>query len=344
MSEDKSSKTEQATPKKLRDARKKGQVPKSKDVVSFTILVLLILYFIFFWDSIEDDLKTLILLPKEVLLLDFDTATFILAKKIGSLALFGILLPISLLTIVGGILGNVFQVGFIFSWDPVSPKLSKLNPIAGFKRIFSIKQLKTTFISLLKIIAISIVFYFVFYEFLSQAIFDLSICGIECQKIILGIFVKKMIISILMILLITTVIDIIIQKTEFQKEQKMSKEDIKRERKNMDGDPMVKSELRRLRREVANDDVKQKIKDSRVLIYSSGVSIVLKYEAGVTPLPIITSIGKAKMADKMLEIARAEKISMHESFKLVQLILSKGSVDQYIPEESIEGVAFALRK
>ncbi len=343
MSEDKSSKTEQATPKKLRDARKKGQVPKSKDAVSFTILVLLVLYFIFFWDVIEDNLKALTLLPKEVLLLDFNSAIYIIAKKAGSLALFSIILPISLLTVIGGIIGNLFQFGFIFSWDPVSPKLSKIDPIAGFKRIFSVKQLKTTFVSLLKIIAIGIILYFVFYEFLSQTIFDLSICGIECQKVVLGIFVKKMVISILFILLITTVIDIIIQKVEFQKEQKMSKDDIKRERKNMDGDPLIKSELRRLRREIAGDDIKQKIKDSRILIYCSGISVVLKYEPGVTPLPIITSIGKAKMADKMLNIAREEKILIHESFELAQLLVSKGSVDQYIPDESIKGVANALR-
>lgn len=343
MAEDKSSKTEPATPKKLRDAKKKGQVPKSKDVVSTTILILIFTYFYFFWNHIQENLETLILLPQKVILLDFAKANSVLLDGIVQTTLLNILLPIALISLIGGIMGNILQFGLVFSWDPVKAKFEKISPASGFKKIFSIKQLKTTAVSALKIIAISVVFYFVLHEFMYEAVFDLNQCNIQCEQTLLGYFIRNMVVAILLIIILTTIIDYLVQRSAFLKDQMMSKYERKSEQKNTDGNPEIKSKRKQLQREINADDIKQKIKDSRILIYSAGITVVLHYEQGVTPLPLIASIGKAKMAGKMLEIARSEKVPIFESDTLAESLLENGTVDQYIPEETIEGVANAIR-
>lgn len=343
MPEDTNSKTEKATPKKLRDARKKGQVAKSKDIVSTMILLLLFTYFMFFWNSIQNNLETLLLFPSQVLLLDFSVAISNFLQVIYQSILINILLPIALISVIGGIMGNIIQFGLVFSWHPVKPSLNKINPVSGFKKIFSLKQLKTTAVSILKILAISIVLYFLLREFITQAVFDLNICSLDCELSVFNYFFTLFIKILLLIIFITTVLDFIIQKAEFQKEQRMTKHEVKREHSNMEGNPEIKAKRKQLFREISADDIIQKIKDSKIIIYGPAITVVLHYEAGKTPLPIIASFGKARMSKVMLDVARSEKVPTHESLELAMALLEKGSIDQYIPEETIEGVALALR-
>ena len=345
MSEDKGSKTEKATPKKLRDARKKGQVAKSKDVVSTTILIFLLIYFIIAWGFIQDHLKVLLLSPNQLILLDLNIAIAAFVDAIYQEAIWGIIVPVSILTILGGIIGNLIQTGFLFSVDPILPKMNKISPVSGFKRIFSMKQLKTTGIGVLKVIAICFGIYFIVLMFLEKGTYYLSMCNVSCQQNIIGFYTKVLIEIIFIITLFLSIIDYIVQRAEFLKEQKMSKDEQKREYKNMEGDPHIKSKRKQIQREISNDDTNKKVKDSRVIIYSSGLAIALQYNEGEDPLPIIKSIGKAKMADKMIEIARAEKVPMYESLELVlSIIKNNGAIDQYIPDESVNGVVLALKK
>ena len=345
MSEDKSSKTENASPKKLRDARKKGQVAKSKDVVSTTILIFLFIYFVVAWQSIEDHLKILILSPKEFILLDIKSAIITLMDVIFNHVIISILLPLALITISGGVIGNLIQTGFLFATDPIVPKMNKISPVSGFKRIFSIKQLKTTGISILKVLSISVGLYFVMKLFMSDGLYYFNVCNIECQEKVVGYYMKILVEIVILITLFISIIDFIVQRASFLKDQKMSKDDQKREYKSMEGDPQIKGKRRQIQQEIANDDTNKKIKESRIIIYSSGLAISLLYNEGEHPLPIISSIGKARMADKMVEIARGEKVPVYESFDIALAIISnKGEIDQYIPNESIEGVVKALQE
>ncbi len=344
MAEDKSSKTEKATPKKLRDARKKGQVAKSKDIVSTTILLFLFIYFILSWETIQEHLKTIILAPNQFMFLDVKVAMARTVEIIYNEAIWGIIIPIAVLTILGGIIGNLIQSGFLFSFDPILPKMNKISPISGFKKVFSVKQLKVTFVSMIKVITISFGIYFVVKLFLREGTYYLNMCNVNCQQAIVEHYTKILIEIVLIITLFLSIIDYIIQHAEFMKDQKMSKDEQKREHKNMEGDPQIKSKRKHIQQEVANDDTKKKVRESRVLIYASGIAISLQYNEGKDPIPIISSIGKAKMADKMIEIARAEKVPMYESIEIaLSIIKNNGTIDQYIPEESINGVVTALK-
>jgi type III secretion protein U len=343
MSEDKSSKTEKATPKKLKDARKKGQVPKSKDVVSTVILFLVFIYFIFFWNGFQKNLEYLILSPRNFYGDDTLLAIAGMSSILLNAVLIKILLPFFAITIIGGIIGNLIQFGFLFSWDPVKPKIKKINPVAGFKRIFSLKQLKTTSISVLKVLAISWVLYFVIKLFLNDAIFALIQCNVDCQKNILEHFVKILVGAILFANVCLSIIDYIIQRSEFMKEQKMAKHEVKREHKDTEGDPETKQYRKQLQHEFINNDISQRIKESRVVFYGSGFAVSLNFDKEVSPLPVITSIGKAKMADKMVHIAQSEKIPLYESTETTLHIVATGKIDETIPEESIPNVILALQ-
>lgn len=345
MAEDKSSKTEKATPKKLRDARKKGQVAKSKDIVAATILIFLLIYFLVAWDSIQGHLKATMLSPKQFMLLDIHVAIVRTVEIIYRDAFLGIIIPIAVLTVLGGIIGNLIQMGFLFSLDPITPKMNKISPVSGFKKIFSMKQLKITGTGIIKVVAISFGLYYVVKLFLSEGTFYLNMCDVSCQQNILQYYTKTLVQIVLFITLFLSILDFIIERAAFLKDQMMSKDEQKREHKNMEGDPQIKSKRKQIQREVANDDTKKKVKESRVLIYGAGLAISLQYNEGEHPLPIISSIGKARMADKMIEIARAEKVPMYESIDIaLSIIKNKGQIDQYIPEESVNGVVKALKR
>ncbi len=345
MAEDKSSKTEKATPKKLRDARKKGQVAKSKDIVATTILTFLLIYFLVAWDSMQEHLKATLLSPKDFMLLDINVAITRTVEIVYRDAFLGIIIPIAVLTVLGGIIGNLIQTGFLISLDPIKPKMNKISPVSGFKKIFSMKQLKITATGIVKVVAICFGIYFVVKLFLKEGTFYLNMCNVACQQNIVQYYTKTLVQIVLFITIFLSVIDFIIERAAFLKDQKMSKDEQKREHKNMEGDPQIKSKRKQIQREVVNDDTKKKVQESRVLIYGAGLAISLQYNEGEHPLPIISSIGKAKMADKMIQIARAEKVPMYESIDIaLSIIKNKGQIDQYIPEESIDGVVKALKR
>lgn len=343
MSEDKSSKTEKATPKKLKDARKKGQVPKSKDVVSTVILFLYFIYFIFFWEGLQKKLEYLILSPRYFYDVGTLNAISGMSNIILDIVLIKILLPLFTVSVIGGIIGNLMQFGFILSWDPVKPKIKKINPVAGFKRIFSLKQLKTTLISILKVLTLSWVLYFVIQLFLNESIFSLTQCNVSCQKNILEYFVKILVAAILFANICLSIIDYVIQRSEFMKEQKMAKHEVKREHKDTEGNPEVKQHRKQLHYEFTNNDVGQKIKNSRIVFYGAGFAVSLHYDKDAGSIPTITSLGKAKLADKMVSIAQAENIPLYESTEATLSIVTTGKIDQIIPEESIPSVLMALK-
>lgn len=345
MSQNSSSeKTEDATPKKLRDARKRGQVARSKDIPSALILIAIILYFWMNWESMLEDLKELFTTIGVLSSYDFGVALDGSLKMIVDKILKGIVLPFSLIVTVAAILGNIGQFGFLLSFDSLKPDFAKINPAEGMKRIFSIKQLVDTLLSLFKTIIISIIMLYIVYVGIKLLLNDVKQCNVLCQQFINEDLISKLFLYIIPAILVMAVIDFIFQRQQFKKEQRMTKEELKREFKEMFGDPHVVGERRNMRRELAEQDIQKRIKTARLVIVDIGVAIALQFEQGVTPLPLIAAIGRGPMARRMLEIAQIENVPTIQNPKLAQLLLEEGKVDQYIPSSSIEGVAQAMRQ
>lgn len=338
------SKTEQPTTKKLRDAREKGQVAKSKEVVSTFTLIVSGIYFWLMWDHIVALLKELILLPAEVSSLSFSEACRIILDKIFISSVYWIIIPFMLIMLLATILANVSQFGFILTADPIIPKFEKINPVSGFKKIFSKKSLADTAMALLKITVIGLLVYFLVKSSLSKLVHDISVCDLDCNVLLMREMVWRLFVYLIPLLIAITLIDVVIQKSLFIKQQMMSKDEVKREHKNQEGDPLIKSQRKRDHTEIVMNNLEDKIRSSRVLITDVDVSIAVRYIKGETPLPIIMAIGKLAMARQMKKVAEEEGLPLIEDRKAILVLLEDGKIDQYIPDDAISDVVRVLRQ
>lgn len=337
-------KTEQPTSRKLEKAREKGQVAQSKDVPSALIMLFTVLYFFLAWNWIVEQFKEMFYAIPQLYALSFPQALGIGLKLMLEKALMTIALPFAFMTVVAGILGHIIQFGFLFSLDPIIPRPEKISPSSGFKRMFSAKQFVTTLISLLKTLIVAAVLLIVVRTGISELVHALEQCNVECQKSVVEHLTRQLILYILPLLLFMAVLDFLFQRQQFTKDQRMTKEEVKQEMKDIFGDPHVRGARQGIRRELAEQDIQKRIRTARLLILDMGMAIALQYEQGVMPLPIIVAIGKGNMARKMVEIATAENVPLASDPALAQELADKGKIDQYIPETTISKIAQLLRQ
>lgn len=344
MAESSSEKTEPATPKKLRDARKKGQVAQSKDFAPAFIMLFGMLYF---WIAgqwmLNMMMEIFIAIPsmqnRPFLAAVSDSVDIVIDTVVAVL-----LLPFIFLMAITGALAFILQFGFLFVFEPIKPSLEKISFTSGFKRILSAKQFVTTLLSLVKTIVIAIVLAFVIYWGLSELLNEIKQCDVLCQVTIVSDMFMTLIMLVLPLMLVMALMDFLFQKMQFEKEQKMTKEEVKREMKDMYGDPHVRGARDGVRREMNEQDVRSRIKTARLVIVDIGVAVALNYEQDVTPLPLIVAIGKDGMARKMVEIAQIEGVAIVTNSRLVADLLEEGKLDQYIPTSTIDRVAQAMRR
>lgn len=344
MSEDKSSKTEEATPEKLRKARKKGQVARSEEFVPLFMIIFAFLYFWFAWDwfiqTLQDFMLNVTAYNNDM---DFKASLGnALSLWFGQIIL-GIMLPFSALMFLAGVIGNISQFGFLISFESMKPKLEKISPISGFKRIFSMKQVVKTLLSVLKILVMTAIIYYVTRLAIREYMHDISACNMDCMLAVLFSLIKKMLFILLPILIVLVILDVIYQKFNFKKEQRMSKDEIKREYKNREGDPLIKGQRKSEQRRILSEDLKEMIKQSRVVIAGLGRAAIVMYNNDM-PLPILLAIGRNKMSNEIIKIAKRTGIPIISDPALVQLLEDDGIVDQYIPDSSIQRVAKAIHK
>lgn len=346
MSEDSSGqeKSEQATPRKLRRSRERGQVARSTDIPSTVILAAAVLYIMLTWQRTVEKFAQLFNVVPQLYTMDFHKALQIGFKSVIIDPFISIALPFSMTMVAAGIIGNIVQFGFLFAFDPIIPRPEKINPADGFKRIFSSKQLMTTLLSLIKTTIMMIILVLVLHTGLKELLHEVSQCDVMCQKALQEYLLRKLIFYILPFLIILAVLDYLYQRSQFLKEQKMTKEELKREHKDMYGDPHIRGARQDMRREMAETDIKQRISTARILILDMGLAVALHYEQGKTPLPVIAAIGKGGMARKMVEIASLENIPMASNPALAKQLSDKGKVDHYIPDDTVEAVALAMRQ
>lgn len=343
MAESSGEKTEKATPKKLRDAKKKGQVPRSKDIPSALILLVATIYFWVMSDWLLAKMGEIFIIIPHLQTLSFNEAVSHALTITLQVAGATIILPFVGIAALSGLIGNIVQFGILFSVDPVIPRLEKVSFGSGFKRIFSMKQFVDTLLSLVKTILIGVALYVVVHNGLPELLTEIKQCDVACKKDVVTDIMSNLMMMILPLIITLAIIDFIFHKIQFEKDQRMTKEEIKREMKDMYGDPHVRGARHGMRRELTEQDIHSRIKTARLVIIDIGVAIALYYEQDVTPLPIIVAIGKEGMARKMVEIAQIENVALVSDARLVDDLLDEGKLDQYIPPSTIDRVARAMR-
>ena len=340
-------KTEPASQKKLDDARKEGQVAKSKEIVNAISLVItfftlqLILGFI--GDEFISSFKEMYsAIPnfKDKGSINVENTVEIFSSVIGDILL--ISAPILIVTFFLAFVLEVVQVKWKPTGKPLQPKLSKISPISGFKRVFS----KQALINMLKSMAIvAICIYIVYTEIVDNynAIFNLYEISLQNALVFAGEIVFSVATKISFLYLLIGITDYIFQKRKFKEDMKMTKQEVKEEYKMTEGDPTVKQQQRRRMREASNRRMMQKLPEADVVITNpTHYAVAIKYDADVADAPIVVAKGEDYLAKKIKEVARENDIEIVENKPLARALYASVDVGEKIPQELYKAVAEVL--
>ncbi|WP_068310282.1 type III secretion system export apparatus subunit SctU [Polycladidibacter hongkongensis] len=342
MSGESGEKTELPTPKKERDAREKGQVGKSNEVTTTISLFSVITYVVLAWDSNFNGLIALLDQMAELA----TRPAFGPAAAEGVMGAFqgflDIIIPIIGVAIAAGIFGNFVQFGFLWAVEGVMPKLSKINPAEGVKRIFAMKQVVQVLKSILKITLLSTLLYFVVTNSIGSYINSLA-CGLPCMTN-LSANIIKLILAISFVAFIgVAIIDFIYEKHSHTKSLMMSKDEIKREHKESEGSPEIKGERRRVSQEILmGDNVQKTKKSSAVVVNPTHYAVAIFYEPGEGSLPTVTAKGIDLMALKMRAAAEEAGVPVFANVRLARLLHAETDIDEMVPQDLFAAVAEIL--
>jgi len=337
-------KSEKATPKKLRDGRKKGQVAKSKDfpaaftfVAAFAIIVSSASFFfhnlagfmISAFEGVKEGSQIISHLP------GFMTAAIA--------TIFNTSMPLMVAICIIGVLVNFLIVGPLFSVQAMKFDIKKLNPINGIKNMFKLKTFIELLKSLFKISGAFILIYTVVQDSIPQIIATAAMPVIG-SAVVFSEFLVKVALRIGIFFLAIAVFDLIFQKKNFAKEMKMEKHEIKQEHKDTEGNPEIKGKRRQIQQEIAYQDGPQVTRRARAVVTNPiHIAIALEYKAEEDPAPRIGVMGKGVTADAIIKIAVEENIPIMRNPILAQELYNKGQIGHYVPEETYEAIAEVLK-
>ncbi|MGM0851533.1 MAG: flagellar biosynthesis protein FlhB [Bacillota bacterium] len=336
-------KTEKATPKKRDDARKKGQTAKSQDVNTAIILLAVFLFLTFSASYIGDivfDLFNQTFQEYMLMELTENTVQIITMDIMKELAL--LLGPIMLVALLAGLFSNYIQVGVMFTTKPLEPKLEKIDPIKGFKRIFSLRAIVELLKSILKISFVGAITFVILWKNIDQVL-SLSFKSVGDSLATMASLTVQMGIAASLALLFLSLFDFLYQKYDFEKNIRMSKQDLKDEHKNIEGDPLIKSKIKQRQREMAMRRMMQEVPEADVVITNpTHFAIALKYDENKMDAPYVVAKGVDYLAQKIKYIANENDVVMVENRPLARSLYDSAEIGDAVPEEFFKAVAEIL--
>lgn len=341
--EDKENKTEDATPKKLQDAKKKGQIAKSGDLNGasgffiFTILITSLGNYLL--QNSYTYMKLSIARTSSTDITERFLRNIFLDDLVSAIRM---LLPFFAVAMVVGIIANLIQVGFIFTVEPLKPNIKKLNPIEGFKNMFS----KKTFLTLIKnLMKLVLIFYLAYKTLSTEFVRILNTGNIGTEKLFPFFleFIKDISIDIAIVMFLLGIMDYVLERQEWKKNLRMSKQDIKDEHKQMEGDPEIKGKRKQKQREISMGRMMQDMEDSTVVITNpTHLSVVLKYDSEKDKAPLVTAKGADHLAKKIREKAKEYKIPIIENKPLARTMYKDVDIGDTVPTELYQAIAEVL--
>ena len=337
-----SDKTEQPTSKKLRDARNKGQVAQSKDVVSTALLVLMFVYIATSWRGAKQSLGALMVLPGTLYKVPFDEALRTMSHAT-IMAMVDFTLPALAIVLIGGIASSYFQVGPLFIFEPMMPDLKKLNPVDKLKQMFSMKNFVEFLKSCFKVTFLGILLYIVTRDAVAVLV-QTPNGGLDAVNSVLDQVMYRVALYTTFAYVAISGADFAFQKWQHTKGLMMSKDEVKREYKEMEGDPHIKSKRKQLAQEMIMNDSTANVRKATVLVTNpTHKAIAIFYKAGETKLPIVTAKGEGYLAQRMIEVAKEEGVPIMQNVPLAHELFDNALLEHYIPTELIEPIAEVLR-
>ena len=341
---DEADKTEPATPKKREDAREKGQVAQSRDV---TTVLLLAVGALALGSGLGARIGRMLI---EVAQADWSGGTIrpdSLADYHALLIHHGawmgvVLLPFALLVMLVGVASNVAQTGWLFTTEPLGPKLEKLDPIAGMRRMFSLDKLYELVKSILKLSLVVWILWLTLAPGLPR-VFGLLSADLVSVLLEGGALLWRTVWIILAVFAVFAAIDLFWQHYQFEKKLRMTKEEVRDEAKQREGDPKVKSRIRQIQREVAQRRMFEAIQDADVVVVNpTHYAVALQYRPPLQASPKVLAKGRNLLALRIRARAEELGIPIVENPPVAQILYKTAAIDREIPESLYHAVAEVL--
>jgi flagellar biosynthetic protein FlhB len=342
MPGDDAERTEEATPRRKQKAVEEGNVPKSRELSTgltfFAAVLILYFYIPLMVEEFKKDFFLYFSLPDYRLTKESTYLLFIdVLKSIARVSI-----PIMAVLIVVGVLSNIVQFGLVFSSKSLAIKWDRLNPVTGFGRIFSKKGLFELLKSILKISFIGLAAYFIIKSKI-PTILTLSDADPVTSIEFLGRLIFEVSIKLAIIVLFISAIDFFYQKWQYNEDIKMTKQEVKEEFKQMEGDPLIKQRIRSMQREMARKRMMEEVPKADVVITNpTHYAIALKYDMSKDRAPKVVAKGQRLVALRIREIAQSSGVVIHEDPPLARTLFSTVEIGEEIPENLYRAVAEIL--
>ena len=344
MAEEDKDKTEKATPFKLREAKRKGQVMKSLEFNSLFVIAGFLLAISIWGDSmVSRNLMIDRAVFENAHQVNFEISQLVSwLGHIGAQVLFAVS-PLILILIVIVILSNMVQTGPIFTFFPLKPDIQRINPIKGFKRVFSLKMLFEAFKSLIKLTLFGTILYFVLTAMI-PTFMGLMHMDPDYYPVRLLDMAIALVFKLALAILLVALLDFLYTRWDFSNKMKMSRREVKEEVKRREGDPHVRAKIKELQREAAKRAKSLKrVPDADVLITNpTHLAIAMVYQRGESHSPQIIAKGAGELAQNMKEVARRHRVPIVESKALARSLYRKVEMDGFIPESFYAAAARIL--
>lgn len=335
--------TEAPSEKRRQEAREKGTVAKSTEINSVLVLLAGILLLQMLGPWIYRELESVC---RDTFMLigtyGGSDASLVSLMRQSVITLGRIVLPVVASIMVIGIVANFVQIGFLFTLKPLMPKLEKIDPISGTKRMFSLRSLVEMVKSILKLTVIGVVAYLSikaeYHKFLVLA--DTSVQAIWVFLLQTGF---NIILKIALALIVLAILDYAFQRYEHEKKLRMTRQEVKEERKQMEGDPQVKSRVRSLQREMARRRMMEEVPRATVVVTNpTYIAIGIRYEPSEMDTPVVVAKGKRLIAERIKATAAEHHIPIVEDKPLARAMYDKVEVGFEVPMEFFTAVAEIL--
>lgn len=333
--------SETATPRRRQEAREKGQVARSVEANSALVLLAAVTAIRYAGPYMLDSINQMTVFTFRNMNMDFGMENVATMTVFYMWQIAKILAPILAAVLFVGLLINYLQVGVLFTAKTLTPKFDNINPLSGFQKIFSRRSAIEFLKSLLKLLIIGWIAYAGVKTALPNLVPTMDMQGVEPLKFV-GALTLKILYWIISALVVLAFLDYLYQRWEYEQSLKMTKQEIRDELKQSDGDPMIKARIRQIQREMARRRMFEAVPRADVVITNpTHVAVALEYKEGMKA-PIVLAKGERVVAERIKEMAKRHRIPVIENPPLARALLRQCPVGAPIPPDLFEAVAEVL--
>ncbi|MBI1890109.1 MAG: flagellar biosynthesis protein FlhB [Burkholderiales bacterium] len=335
MAEQDFDRSEEATPHKLKEARKQGNVAKSPDFTAAAMLIAMVgVLYAQGWSGLRQSAKLQMTMMNNVGRIDWSADG--ISSWLGQIILnmLHILAPLFFALVIVAIVANLFQIGAVFSFKPLAPDFTRINPTTGFKRLFSMRTVYESFKSVFKLIVLGLIAYFAIRDDISGLIALSALEQKSYARALLNL-TGSLTVKLALALVVIAIIDFAYTRWEFAKRMRMSKRDVKDELKNREGDPRIRQRIRELRKEMLKrSKAMRNLPSADVLITNpTRIAVALRYRHGAASAPQLVAKGAGELARKMRQVASRHHIPVVQNRILARVLFREVDYEGFVPEK-----------